>query len=230
MVIACGLAALLLWSCRSGPEPAGDLTPETVTLVFEVELNQRVYEDSTWGDPPQMAIWLEDAGDGSVRTVAVTRGTGAGDWEGKVECGVALPCWVGVYNRETGTDGPPTWNEPAADAVTCATPRTIWNVSSAVPRGSQWEYYVEVNVSGDYNVHFPNLSAEGRSDRYGNGQPSLVYRGSIEAVSGTMSRPELVGRTDQHAPVAEPTADLSGITTARELLKRIEVSCKKTTR
>ena len=165
--------------------------------------------------------------DGRVRTVAVTHRTGAGDWEGKVECGVALPYWVGFYNQETGTEGPPTWDEPAADAVTCATPRAMLQATGQVRRGERWEYYLEVNVSGDYSVHFPSLTDEGLSDRYGNGQPSVVYRGWIEAVEGVKSRPVLVGRTDQHEGVGELNTELDEITTARELLKRIEVLCRK---
>ena len=220
-----GLAIVLVGSChnREVTEPAS----ETVTLVFDVELNQRAYEDSTWGDPPQLAIWLVNEADQNVRTVAVTHRTGACDWEGKVECAVALPCWVGFYNRETGTKGPPTWDHPAADAITCTTPRAMLSATGQVRRGSRWAYYVEVNVSGDYSVHFPSMTDEGYSDRYGNGQPSLVYRGSIEATEGAQSEPVLVGRTDQHEPVSELSEDLDEITTARELLKRIQVSCKR---
>jgi hypothetical protein len=220
-----GLAIVLVTSCHNG-EVAGPGC-ETVALLFEVELNQRVYEDSTWGDPPQLAIWLVNEADQSVRTVAVTHRTGACDWEGKVECAIALPYWVGFYNRETGMAGPPTWDHPAAEAVTCATPRAILNATGQVGRGGRWEYYVEVNVSGDFSVQFPSLTDEGHSDRYGNGQPSLVYRGSIEAVEGAQSKPVLVGRTDQHEPVSGLSEDLAEITTARELLKRIHVSCKR---
>jgi hypothetical protein len=225
IVVMSSLAVVLVGSCHNSEvaEPAS----ETVALVFEIELNRRVYEDSAWGDPPQLAIWLVNETDGRVRTVAVTHRAGAGDWEGKVECGVALPYWVGFYNRETGTKGPPTWNQPAADAVTCATPRAMLHATGRVRRGGRWEYYVEVNVSGDFSVQFPSLTDEGHSDRYGNGQPSLVYRGSIEAVEGAQSKPVLVGRTDQHEPMSELSEDLAEITTARELLKRIQVSCKR---
>jgi len=229
VVLMSGLAILLVGSCCNSEvaEPGGERASETVTLVFEIELNQRVYEDSAWGDPPQLAIWLANETDGRVRTVAVTHRTGAGDWEGKVECAVALPYWVGFYGRETGREGPPTWDEPAADAVTCATPRAVLHATGQVRRGGRWAYYVEVNVSGDYSVHFPSLSDEGHSDRYGNGQPSLVYRGWIEAVEGVKSRPVLVGCTDQHEGVSELKGGLGEITTARELLKRIRVSCKR---
>ena len=221
------LVLLSAGSCRNPgtPESTTDPTPETVTLLFQIELNQQVYENSTWGDPPQMAVWLQDETDQSIRTVAVTHRTGAGDWEGKVECSIALPCWVTFYNRETGTQGPPTWDHPAADAITCATPHAKLNATTKVPRGMQWKYFVEVNVSGDYSIHFPHMSEDGFSDRYGNGQPSLVYRGSIKAIEGSTSQPELWGRTDQHIPVTTLNRDLQPITTAKELLQTIAVSC-----
>jgi len=216
--------ALSVGSCHNTDAP-GHGACGTVAFLFQIELDRRVYENSAWGDPPQMAIWLQNETDESIRTVAVTHRTGAGDWEGKVECSVALPCWVMFYNRETTTEGPPTWDHPAPDAITCATPRAELHTVAQVPRGTHWTYFVEVNVSGDYNAHFPRLSEDGLSDRYGNGQPSVVYRGWIEAREGQTSRPELWGRTDQHRPVDTVNTDLHEMTTAGELLRTIAVSC-----
>jgi hypothetical protein len=200
-----------------------------VCLTFQVDLNREVYEDSAWADPPQMAIWLRNEMDGSIRTVAVTHRTGAGDWEGKVECSVALPYWVGFYNEETATQGPPTWDEPAADAITFATPRATLTTLTYVPSGTQWEYFVEVNVSGDFNASFPRLSPDGRPDRYGNGQPSLVYRGRIEAEQGRTSRPEWIGRTDQYTPTRNLVEETGGITNAGQLIDNFVVSCQRNT-
>lgn len=220
------LLALACGTCRQGGlrESNTDPAPATVTLAFQIELDPQVYENSAWGDPPQMAVWLEDETGANIRTVAVTHRTGAGDWQGKIECAVALPIWVGYYNRETGTQGPPTWDHPAPDAITCATPRATLNASIQVPCGTRWRCFIEVNVSGDYTASFPRFSEDGRLDRYGNGQPSIVYRGSIEAVGGATSRPELWGRTDQHTPCDTVSTDLSRITTARGLLRTMSVS------
>lgn len=199
----------------------------TVGLTFQLDLNREVYEDSAWGDPPQIALWLRNEMNGSIRTVAVTHRTAACDWEGKVECSVALPYWVGFYNREMGTQGPPMWNQPAADAITCATPRAALTTRVDVPYGSRWEYFVEVNVSGDFSACFPRLSADGRPDRYGNGQPSLVYRGRIEATEGRTSRPELIGRTDQYRPSQNLIEETGGITNAGQLIDSFIVSCQR---
>lgn len=223
LATATGLA---VWGCHRISDSTVDREPDTVVaLVFHVELNPHVYEDSAWADPPQLAVWLENEADGRGHTVAVTHRTGAGDWEGKVECAVALPYWTAFYRKQTGAAGPPTWDEPAPDAITCATPHTNLEVATEVPAGTHWRCFVEVNVSGDYNAHFPQLTQDGLSDRYGNGQPSIVYRGTIEAVVGASDRPRLWGRTDQYVPVDNPVLDLQSITTARNLLRTITVSC-----
>ena len=224
------LAVIALGGCHRTPgSQAAREEPEqeVVLLSFQLELNPRVYQDSTWGDPPQLAIWLRNLDDGSIRTVLVTYRTAACDWIGKVECSVALPYWVGFYNRQTGTQGPPKWDSPVADAVTCATPKASLVTAVEVARGTRWEVFVEVNVSGDFNTDFPKFSDEGFSDRYGNGQPSLVYHGSIEAAVGSTCRPELLGRTDQYEPIDYLITDLEGITTARTLFKTVFVSCTK---
>lgn len=200
---------------------------DTVLLTFQIELNRLVYEDSTWGDPPQLAVWFLNRADSSIRTVLVTYRTAACDWLGKVECSVALPYWVSFYNKQTGTKGPPKWDSPIPDAVTCATPKASLTTVVEVPRASRWQYFVEVNVSGDFNADFANFSDKGFSDRYGNGQPSLVYSGFIEATKGSTSRPELIGRTDQYGPVDKLITNIEGITSAKDLLKAVDVSCKE---
>jgi hypothetical protein len=95
-----------------------------------------------------------------------------------------------------------------------------------VPEGTNWNYYIEVNVSGDFNTNFPNRSREGVIDAYGNGQPSLIYKGQIQAKHGAASKPILLGRTDQHSTEPVLIADLVGITSAKELLSGIRVSCR----
>jgi hypothetical protein len=229
LLAVAGAACLVAAGCGQSPTvgASGDSPPGLVTLTFRLALNTRVYQDSMWGDPPQLAIWMRSPQDQDVRMVAVTYRTAAGDWEGKVACPVALPHWVACYNRQTGTVRPPTWDHPAPDGITCATPRAELVRTVRVPAGTRWEYFVEVNASGDFNSDYPRMSEEGLSDTYGNGQPSLVYAGTIDAVPGAASQPELVGHTDQYKPIHQITDDLGKITTARELLRSVQVSCAK---
>lgn len=227
------LVVVCVGGCRwdSGSKAAqGNRKQEAVLLTFQLELNPQVYQDSTWGDPPQLALWLRNQADRSIRTVLVTYRTAVCDWIGKVECSVALPYWVTFYNQQTGTHGPPTWDRPVADALTCASPKASLATAIEVPRGTRWEVFVEVNVSGDFNRDFPSFSKEGFSDRYGNGQPSLVYHGYIEATDGSTCQPELLGRTDQYEPTDHIVTEVDGITTAGQLLKRVNVSCREKTK
>jgi len=223
------LLVLLLFVFMSCREPATNRANKgqksTVDVAFQIDLNEPVYRATMYGNPPQMAIWLQNQSDHSIRTVMVTYRMGAGDWKGKTTCGVALPYWIGFYNRQTGTSGPPTREHPAPDAVTYATPKERLIVHTSVPEGSHWNYFIEVNVSGDFNTNFPKQSKDGRTDRAGNGQPSLVYGGTIEAVNGAVSQPVALGRTDQYEPVMTLMENTEGITTALKLLKTITVSC-----
>ena len=220
------LLGLTYISCRS---PTADWANEkpmrTVNVAFQIDLNEPVYRATMYGNPPQMAIWLQNPSDQSIRTVMLTYRMGSGDWKGKTKCDVALPYWVGFFNRQTGTSGPPTQEHPAPDAVTYATPKEQLIVRTRLPEGSRWNYFIEVNVSGDFNADFPKKSKYGRTDRDGNGQPSLVYGGAIETVKGTVSQPAVLGCTDQYGPVTRLTENIDGITTALKLLKTIKVSC-----
>ncbi len=197
---------------------------ETVRLAFRVKIDRQVYIQSDWGHPPQLAIWLEEPGGGKVRTLWVTHRTGACDWTGKAACPVSLPYWVGRYNRETNTTGPPTYQRPVADAITQPTPKGEFHMAAEV-RGSTWDYFIEVNVSGDFNAAFPSVRDDGVEDQQGNGQPSLIYQGRITAKPGSRSSPKLVGRTEQFAPIDRLVRDLEGIDSAKRLLSAIEVSC-----
>lgn len=221
------LLGFAFMSCR-GPvaDQAHRRRPSTVDVAFQIDLNEQVYRATTYGKPPQMALWIQDQQDQRIRTLMVTYHMGACDWGGQVERPIALPYWVGFYNRQTGTSGPPTREHPAPDAVTYATPKNELIVNTHVPEGSRWNYFVEVNVSGDFNTDFPKKSKDGRTDRDGNGQPSLVYRGTLEAAKGGVSQPVVLGRTDQYDPDARLVENTEGMTTALELLKMITVSCQ----
>ncbi len=197
------------------------------TLTLTIRQERAVYEASDWGEPPQWAVWLEDPQTGAVRTVCVTYRTATGDFAGKMECPVALPAWIAVFRAENDRDDLPAPGRPAAAVVTGATPQTAeFTRETAVPRGSTWRYYVEVNVSGDFNATFPAVLDDGTPDTQGNGQPSIIYRGTITADPGAQSTPELIGRTEQFFFSSTVNPDLTGIESARNLFSRITVTCR----
>ena len=218
------ITVITVTGCRS-TEPAEK--PGHRVLTFSITQSRRVYESSDWGEPPQFAIWLEEPDTGEIRTVHVTWRSATGNWVGKVECPVALPYWVSRYNKQTKTAGPPTPKKPIVDALTGATPKAEhFTIETRIPAGSRWTYYIEVNVAGDFNVNFPAQKNDGTPDPQGNGQPSIIYRGSLQAAPGAKDGPRLIGRTEQFYPVDHIIADLAGITTAAELFTQINVTCK----
>ncbi|TKJ33648.1 MAG: hypothetical protein CEE38_19875 [Planctomycetes bacterium B3_Pla] len=216
------LACCAFFGCRS----LGTEQGEPVALHFSLSLDPDIYKQSHYKKPPQFAIWLEDAMGAEIRTVWVTEKTGAGSWGGKIVRPVSLPYWVSRWKKETGSSGAPTPENPAVDAVTGATPAQDLACETQVSAGSRWDYYIEINVSGDYNYSFAAVSKDGKRDKNGNGQPSIIYKGQITALPGRRSVPRLIGRTDQFESVDRIIEDLEGISTAKEVFSKIEVTGK----
>lgn len=205
----------------SGSNPSG-----TATLLFTIHQERDVYDQSDYGEPPQFAIWLENKETGQIKTVFVTYRTATGDFEGKAECPVSLPAWIGAFRKETGRVDIPRLRNPAFDAVTGATPQAKrFKTRVQVPEGSKWYYYVEVNVSGDYTAAFPEMNSDWTTDIHGNGQPSIIYKGEIMCDVGEKDIPELIGRTEQLFLSTDIIPDLHGIGNAKEVFSRIKVTC-----
>jgi len=195
-------------------------------LSIRINLDSEVYRKTNFGEPPQIAIWLEQPEKNVVRTIWVTRRLAKADWVGKVECLTALPYWISRYKIESGSSDPPTFREPLEDAITGATEKKEILATSKISANSKWDYYVEVNVSADYNINFPAVFENGWPDPDGNGQPSLIYKGQIDGCVGEVSLPILIGRTKQWGSVEGIISDLSKVTTAKNIIKTCQVSCQ----
>jgi adenosylhomocysteine nucleosidase len=200
-----------------------------VHLLFSFSPDPKLYAQSKYQKPPQIAIWLEQPKQKKIQTVYVTEKTARGAWGKNITRPISLPYWVSRWNRETQTQGDPSPKQPAADAVTCATPKQAQLISMGVPPDNKWNYFIEVNVSGDYNETFPEASSEGKRDKHGNGQPSIIYQGTISATPGQSSTPKLIGRTDQFDHRLGLIRDLKGITTAKDLLRSLKIYCRTKT-
>jgi hypothetical protein len=197
-----------------------------VTLVFEIEQDQHVYDSSIYGEPPQFAIWIQNRESGLIKTVYVTRRTATGIFEGKTGVPVALPVWIGYFRKETGRTDMPTPRKPVDVIVSGPTlKQSDLKKETKVPQGSAWNYYIEVNVAGDFTPEFPSYSADGNPDPHANGQPSIIFKGEITAVPGAESTPEIVGRSEQLYFSTKINPDLDGIGSAAKLFSRIRVLC-----
>ncbi|MBE0535287.1 MAG: hypothetical protein IH624_06410 [Phycisphaerae bacterium] len=225
--IFCILFAVFVFAGIVGCLPLSrSAAKEPVVLRFSITVDESVCDAVKGQRRPQVAVWLEDTAGEEIRTVCVTGKTAKGNWGGETTRPVSLPYWVSRWNRETGTQGDPSPKQPALDAVTCATPQAELECRITAPRGTRWQYFVEVNQSFDNNEHFPQVDSEGRKDLHSNGQPSIVYTGRITAIPGRTGSAELLGRTEQFEPTTTLNKDLSGITSAAGVLKDITVSCE----
>ena len=197
------------------------------TLLFTIYQESNVYRRSIYGEAPQFAIWLENKETGEIRSVFVTYRTATGDFKGKTACPVSLPVWIGAFRKETGRTDFPVPRNPAPDAITGATPkkRKI-EVHTTINSGSDWYYYIEMNVSGDYTPEFSLLQDDWTMDDQGNGQPSIIYKGEISGISGQQSTPILIGRSEQIYFSSAINQDLNGIKNAKDVFSEITVKAK----
>jgi hypothetical protein len=219
--------AIVLFSCSDSKKSKAKLNTdlESVGLRFSFEIDKEVCQGTKYKRTPQIAIWLENAKTGDIQTVCVTYKTAKGRWGGDITRPVCLPWWTKKWNTETGTSGEPSVRQPVVDAVTAPTPKAEFTRAIEVNRGSKWNYFIEVNVSGDFNETFAETSSAGTKDKHANGQPSIIYKGTITAEPENSDTPKVIARTDQFKIVDTLITDMQGITTADKLLKEIEITC-----
>jgi hypothetical protein len=198
-------------------------------IEFRIHINEQVVLESAFGESPTFSIWLEDQSTGSKQTVFVTRRAAIGDWEGKAEVPVALPQWFEVYKIENQTKDLPTFKKPAPMAVTGATPKPGYFITRArVDPGTRWICWIEVNLSGDYNEYYQEYNQVTKiEDKYGTGQPALLYKAKFEAVEGAVITPDIFGMCVPDSPDGNLIQALEGITTATHIFDEISIAIVK---
>ncbi len=195
-------------------------------IEFRIHINEQLVQESTYGEPPTFAIWLEDPKTGLKRTVFVTRRAAEGDWEGKATVPVALPLWFEVFKKEFETDDLPGYDHRAPMAVTGATPQPgYFKTRARVKSGSRWTCWIEVNLSGDYNEYYQEYDSElKKEDEYATGQPAIVYKTEIVAEQGFSIVPELAGMTVKDSVGGILIKPLQGITSAGKIFNEISLN------
>lgn len=195
-----------------------------VQIQFDIHQNQELIRLSTYSEPPQFAIWLENANTHKLRTVFVTRRVSVGDWEGKPNVPNALPRWFELFRGKNESHN--VILDDKYDAVTGATPKeNYFSVRAEVKPGSSWICWIEMNLAGDYNDAFPALNLESlEEDEFSCGQPALLYKTTIIANEGAEYTPELAGQSiwEDGENRIEPVGE--GVTTAKEVFDTIQIS------
>jgi hypothetical protein len=215
------ISSLMLYAYRG--------TRGKTDIEFRIHINEELIHESTYGEPPTFAIWLENQDNGIKQTVFVTRRAASGDWEGKAAVPVALPLWFEIYKEENRTQDLPNYENPAPIAITGATPEPGYFTTRArVKTGSKWICWIEVNLSGDYNDYYLEYNpADKIEDTYGTGQPAIVYSAEITANKGNTVVPDLKGMYIVDGPDAGIIQPLKGITTAKNIFDEISIALVK---
>ena len=126
----------------------------------------------------------------------------------------------------------PTKAQPLVDGMTGATPRADFDVRLKEKTGLRHFYVMlEVNHSIDFDDRYSDDKKEGEPDYSGgpegSGQPALVYRADVNLDSASTSFDAvLIGHSSADGADGKLYDDLTGITSALTIVKRITVNVK----
>ncbi|MBK7215115.1 MAG: hypothetical protein IPH88_17860 [Bacteroidales bacterium] len=187
---------------------------------------------------PTFAIWLENAGGEYVQTLFVTRAIGqgvfnygdrsGGKWKpGEVRRPAALPYWSHKRNIKA-EDGLyiPSPKNPVADAYSGATPKGSFTLQTRPDQllKGKLKVMLEINQTWDWNQYWTNSMYTDDFNYKTSCQPALVYEGTIDLDSpGTDVELLPVGHSHYSGKDGSLNTDLSTITTALQILKKVSV-------
>jgi len=196
-------------------------------IQFDIRQNKEIIHLSTFAEPPQFAIWLENAATHKLKTVFVTSRVSKGDWEGKANVPVALPRWFELFRGENQSFELAENDE--FSAVTGATPKDdYFSVRIEVEPGSEWICWIEMNLAGDYNESFPEFDLESlKEDEFSCGQPALLFKAEVNAMEGLKFTPVLEGQSIWESGINRVEPVSPGVTTARNVFDDIQISVIK---
>lgn len=194
-------------------------------LEFRIHINEKIVKQSVFGESPTFAIWLEEPETGLTQTIFVTNRAGLGDWEGKASVPIALPLWFEVNEAEQLSKDMLRNKIPERLTITGATPKPgYFRTRVRVAPGSRWICWIEVNLAGDFNDKYKEYDMVAKtSDDYKTGQPALLYRGEITAITGNMFAPTIVGMCLLDPQGKAIVTIPEGITTAHDIFDELNV-------
>ncbi|WP_157784158.1 DUF2271 domain-containing protein [Treponema primitia] len=172
-------------------------------------------------NPPQAAAWIEDTNGNYISTITVTNRSAKNTWRSAPKAGrpEALPVWNYKQNNSTKN------NE--IDAVSAATSEeemTAQIENELLINGNDYNVYLEVNHSYDYNDYWPKRNKNGRQGTGVNGQPSVIYNAKFTA--GTSNEIDLfpIGYGSVDGTNGSITAGIENLTTALEIIKKVYIT------
>lgn len=200
----------------------------TVVQV-DIHQNKDLIYLSTFSEPPQFAIWLENPDTKETKTVFVTHRVAIGDWEGKANVPVALPQWFKTFRGPSSAYSSGTAKAGSDLAITGATPKAdYFSIRVEVKPGSKWNCWIEMNLAGDFNDAYPEFDLVTlKEDEFSCGQPALLYKAEITVEEGLKFIPKLEAQSvwDKGEVSVQPVGE--GVTTAKNVFDDIKISVSK---
>ena len=192
-------------------------------------------------NPPQIAIWIEDMQGKYLSTAYATHKVGTQSWQfnGGNPRKEALPHWQfsRAKNDIDGITGATPRGglniKPLADGITGATPRGSFDVKLRPANMlKQFVIKIELNHSTDFNDYYAKSAKEGEPNysggKEGSGQPAIVYAAKVDLSSGaTVFEAVIIGHSSPAGNSGNIDADMSKLTTALHIVKRITVNIQQ---
>lgn len=234
------IVAILAVSCVSS-----DKSPEKrPNYVYGESANGSIielkFEKGTMHNHPLFAVWLADENGKFVQTLYVSESIGKGVFKranretgkwivGEIQRPAALPYWTHARNikNEMGTLLP-TAKNPEVDAHTGATPIASYDMTLFTQEKLNGKYrlYLELNQSWDWNEFWTNNKFPDNIEYKTSSQPALVYMVEFDTNSNKNYEMKPIGHSHYAGENGELFTDLSTITTALKIAKKITISVK----
>lgn len=206
------------FGCNTGRKNMRSITSNGIELT--IEIGEHWYEKMkvlifSIKKTPQLAVWVENNQGSFVSTITVTGKSVKNNWksapkEGRPE---ALPIWN--HKRQNSSE--------QIDIVSSATPKGTVDIhidNSSLTSGQEYNVYLEVNHSYDYNVQW----TENNSGV--NGQPSLLYHAKF--IAGKSGKIELnpIGHGSVDGSNGNIIYELNSFTTALTIIRGVYIIIK----
>jgi len=231
----------ILFACAyEPPKKFKDEAVQIITSNFEGKgyALQIEFEKGRSHNYPLMAVWVEDIEGKYIQTLYVAQSVAKGffaygdkskgKWQpGPIRRPASLPYWAHKRGiKEADGLYMPTQETPVPDAYTGATPVTNFTLKTKTDsKGlSQFKIMFEINQSWDWNSYWHNSKYPYDNDYQSSSQPALVYEVLVDVNENKQAyEMRLIGHSHWSGKTGALFADLSSITTAKDIVKRIIV-------
>ena len=192
---------------------------------------------------PLLAIWLEEKDGRFVQTLFVAQSIGKGIFEhgkadkgqwkpGEIQRPAALPVWSHRQQGKKNKYGNylPTPDNPVPDTYTGATPKQsfVLKVRSNEPIEKPVKIMMEINQAFDWNEYWTNDKYPGEEEYKNSAQPAVVYEGMINPkYTDSTYTLKPIGHAHYAGKNGKIYEDLSTITTAQKIVRRVTVTIKE---